>query len=175
MIDGVSACLKANKDVRRMLWRIQSIAALVHAVDQRPFLTGQQQPAVAKDLPAVRQSLSGIDPWLLGNVAGRRGGDPYIIAPRFRKELQRRVVCCFLEDLIGFEIYPAVQVMASGDGITQALPIFVCNPQARSDETEAPALVEQRDTLFNKGQIEIKIAGLRARIGRRHDPGPALA
>src|SRR5260221_6419905 len=59
--------------------------------------------------------------------------------------------------------------------LAQAFAIFVRGPKARRDISEAPVVIEERDSFLDEGKIEIEIAGLCTQLRLHSDLGPTVA
>jgi hypothetical protein len=165
VIDRVSTRNKTLENLLGMFGIVEAFAALVEPIDQRPLLAGQQQPAFAEFLSAVVECMPGVAPGVVGDFTRGRFVNLNLPVRRLGEELQGGVVGRLLEDLIRFEIDPAVEIATGRNNPSEPLPVFVGGPKTRCDVTQSSVLIEERDAFFDEGQIEVEISGLGARVG----------
>jgi hypothetical protein len=143
VVDRVGTRLDADKNIGGVFGIVESFAALVESIDERSLFAGQQKPAFAEFLSAIIKCTASIVPEVFRNFT--RGGFDDLNLPvrRLGEELQGGVVGCFIEDLIRFEINPAIEIAASCNNPSQSLPVFVGDPKAWSNVSQSSVLIDQ--------------------------------
>ncbi len=73
----------------------------------------------------------------------------------------------FVENLVAFEVEPAVEGAGAADELAEGFAVFVDHPDVGGDVAHAACGFEDADALFDEGEIHVEVATLGADVERR--------